>query len=214
MLPLYCLGLQKSAIYRSAGSAGEPRVSADERSALVYRMLTMPVAASRVFAYPSLYTLHDLGADQSPRPGFLPPTVPLSIEQLSVPGAALLLDDGVELVLWLSRTVSPELLAALLGVRSLDGVDPAALLPLRHQGNDYSARVLELVALLRASAPQQQRLRIVRQGSGDAGEARFHWHLIHERQSFPGGNVSYGEYLALVARESAGPPAPPPPAKQ
>jgi hypothetical protein len=220
MLPLYCLGLQKSPLYRGAGAAGEPRVSADERAALVYRMLTMPVAACRAFAYPSLYSLHDLGA-HSPRPPLeglsggvgLPPTVPLSIEHLAAPGAAFLLDNGVEMTLWFSRSVSPDLLAALLGIRSLDGVDPAALVPLRHQGNDFSERVLAIIAQLQAAAPQVQRLRIVRQGSGDVHEARFNWHLVHERQSFAGGNVSYGEYLALVTRESLAPPAAPLPAK-
>jgi len=55
MLPLYVMGLQKSGLFR-----GGDAVRSDERAALVYRALSMPVAHSRGFIYPSLFSLHDL----------------------------------------------------------------------------------------------------------------------------------------------------------
>ena len=50
--------LQKSVLFR-----GGADVKSDERSALVYRMLTMPVAASKAFIQPLLLPLHRLEPD-------------------------------------------------------------------------------------------------------------------------------------------------------
>lgn len=54
-LPLLALALQKCVLFR-----GGTDVKSDERSALVYRMLTMPVAASKWFIKPLLAPLHRL----------------------------------------------------------------------------------------------------------------------------------------------------------
>ena len=201
-LPLLVLGLQKCTLYR-----GGDVVRSDERSALVYRMLTMPVIDSRRYIYPRLYSLHDMeeaagrpeggSADAPPR---LPALLPLTAERLQ-PHAVLLLDDSVELYLWVGRAAPPPLLAALFGVQSLEGADPAAItLPVL--ANNYSARVNAIIAHLRADTTQAQRLRVVREGAGDVHEARFHWHMFEDRQNFPGGNVAYSEYLPIVLRES------------
>lgn len=52
------LTVQKSVLFR-----GGADVKSDERSALVYRMLTMPVAASKAFIQPLLLPLHRLEPD-------------------------------------------------------------------------------------------------------------------------------------------------------
>ena len=140
------------------------------------------------------------GADAAPPVG-LPATVALSAEALN-PGGAYLLDNGVEMYLWLGRAVPPQLLQALFALPSLDGVDLAGLV-LTPQGNDYSARVCAIVRSLRSPATQSQKLRVVRDGAGDAVESRFHWHLMEDRQSFPGGTASYSEYVQIVFREAS-----------
>ncbi len=43
---------------------GGTDVKSDERSALVYRMLTMPTLGSRAFIYPTLLALHRLSGDE------------------------------------------------------------------------------------------------------------------------------------------------------
>ena len=101
---------------------------------------------------------------------------------------------------------NPDVVAGLvaegaIGATSLEGVDPAAIV-LPSLPNDYSARVNAVVAALRADATQAQRLRVVREGAGDAHEVRFHWHMVEDRQNFPNGNVSYSEYVTIVLRES------------
>ena len=74
-------------------------------------------------------------------------------------------------------------------------------------GTELSARVHAIVAHLQSAAPQAQRVRVILRGRGDPAEVRFHWHLIQDRQNFVGGSAPYGDYLALVARESLAPPA-------
>lgn len=51
------MGLQKSMAFR-----GGEKIRSDERSALVYRMLSMPAVLSRIFVYPDLFSIHDLPA--------------------------------------------------------------------------------------------------------------------------------------------------------
>jgi protein transport protein SEC24 len=216
LLPLYSMALQKCTLYR-----GGELVRSDERAALVYRMLTMPTVSSRPYVYPRLMSLHDMeegagrpdparaGEELNPAgvPGLesgpavaLPGAHNLSAERLT-PGGVFLLDDGVETYVWVGRAAPAGLLQALFGVPSLDGLNPAAL-TLAEQPNDFSARVHAILRTLRAAAPAAQRVRVVREGAGDLGEARFHWHMIEDRQNFQGGTVAYGEYLAIVNKES------------
>ncbi len=214
LLPLYALALQKAGVYR-----GGDQMRSDERAALVYGMLTMPTVLSRTYIYPRLHALHDMddGAGRPPPAGgagaaeplppgeppavALPPALNLTAERLSSDGVYLL-DSGLELYLWVGRRAPAQLLSALFGAPSLDGVDTAAL-ALAPLANDYSQRVAAIVRTLRAPWYATQKLRVAREGAGDANEARFHWHLVEDKQAFAGGAVTYGEYLPIVARESA-----------
>jgi protein transport protein SEC24 len=223
LLPLFCMALAKSALHR-----GGEHVRSDERAALVYRMLTMPVREARAFIYPRLFSLHDMESEAGrPEPGAapfadpvtgelvarvaLPPTgargadggfadYPLSAASLT-PQGCFLLEDGVELFLWVGREAPAGLVNALFGVGSLAGLD-CAHLQLVDRGNDYSARVCAVVRTLRAGARTAPRLRVVAEGAGDVNEARFHWHLVEDRQAFKGGEQTYAEYSSSVWRES------------
>lgn len=213
LLPLYCLALQKSTIYR-----GGDAVRSDERSALVYTMLTMPIILSKAYIYPHLYSLHDmdehigripLHTNIPPEP--LPPgeepavTLPsalnLTFERLVTDGVYLL-DSGLEIFLWIGRRSPPQIISALFGIPSLDGIDINNL-DLNPLPNDYSQRICAIVRTLRAPWYSTQKIRIVREGSGDINEIRFQWHLVEDKQNFPGGSVSYAEYLPLVGREAS-----------
>ena len=54
-----------------------------------------------------------------------------------------------------------------------------------------------------ALARPNEAMAAAREGAGDANEARFHWHLVEDKQNFAGGSITYAEYLPIVARESA-----------
>ncbi len=219
-LPLLSLGLAKSPAFR-----GGEVVRTDERAALVYRLLTMPVVQSRKFVYPHLYPLHTLAEDEGrpipagapeggevepPHPFAgplvrLPATRPLNMASLA-PDGALLLDNGVELYLWVGRAAPDQLVEALWGEDGVpNGMDPRATLPLL--ANDFSKRVNAIVRALRADAASAQRLRIVRDGSGDANEHRFHWHIVEEKHNFSGGMVTYQEVRPHNPTKSSSPRA-------
>jgi len=223
LLPLFSMALGKSTLHR-----GGEHVRSDERAGLVYRMLTMPVREVRAFAYPRIFSLHDMepeaGRPDAAAPPFLDPLsgrleprvalppagargadgafvpYPLSASVLS-PQGCYLLEDGVELFLWMGREAPAGLVAALFGVPSLAGLD-AAHLQLADRGNDYCARVCAVVRTLRAEARAEQRLRVVAQGAGDVNEARFHWRMVEDRQAYKGGEVTYAEYCQNVWREA------------
>uniref|UniRef100_A0A7S1CB04 Protein transport protein SEC24 n=1 Tax=Bicosoecida sp. CB-2014 TaxID=1486930 RepID=A0A7S1CB04_9STRA len=216
LLPLYMMALQKSVLFR-----GGQDVGTDERSFLMYQAAGMSVARGATFVYPRLYSLHNMpdaagrphpeGAPMVGEDGStitvagearirLPGVTNLSSERLSS-DAVLLLDDGVEMLLWVGRAAPPGLLEALLGVHSLEGVDMATFVPAR-QDNEFSARVWDIMGALREGHPVQQRLLIVREGAGDFAERRFHWRLVEDRQGFAGAGVTYADYLAAASRES------------
>jgi hypothetical protein len=100
------------------------------------------------------------------------------------------------------REAPAGLVGALFGVPSLAGLD-CAHVQLVDQRNDYSARVCAIVRTLRAGARAAPRLRVVAEGSGDVAEARFHWHLVEDRQAFKGGEQTYAEYTQSVFREAS-----------
>ena len=215
LLPLYALGLQKSLAYR-----GGDAIRSDERASLVYRILTMPVCASKPFIHPRLYSLHDMGKEAGQPDASLPPvahphphagqrvampspSLPLSAASLN-PGGAYLLDAGMELFLWLGRSVPEGLLRALFGPAGPPAPADAAgcgALP-AVEGSAYSARVCALLRTLRSEAPATHRLRIVRDGAGDAAEARFLWHMVEDKQNFSGGTASYVDYVTQAHNDS------------
>lgn len=214
-LPLLTLGLQKSFAFR-----GGDMIRSDERSALVFRLLTQPTAQSRHFSYPKLYPLHNLspgvGKDAIAGVADVPPPHPCAGPRVKRPGSValtslsldptgcFLLDSTVELFLWVGKDAPKALIESLWGAGATTpppSSDPNAQ-HLPDLPNDFSARVRALVRCMRAEAPCQQRLRIVTQGSGDVNEYRFMCHLVEDPQNFQGGTIAYGDYMTLVLKES------------
>eukprot|EP00752_Nemacystus_decipiens_P003181 g2944.t1 len=137
LLPLYSMALQKNLAFR-----GGADVRTDERASVQSQLANMPVDHSRCFTYPRMFSLHDMDEDVGmPRPeGLDEDTIPtagsdgiklpevsnLSAERLS-PEGVFLLEDGVELFLWVGRAANPAVVSALFGVSSVEGVDLAQL---------------------------------------------------------------------------------------
>ena len=122
--------MQKSVLFR-----GGTEVKSDERSALIYRMLTMSVLGSKPFIYPTLLALHRIAGDEGtsqpdainsnlagPDSIVMPPSLPLTMDSLTSDGVFLLY-DGVETFVWLGRAAPPACLEALFGCSSFEGVD-------------------------------------------------------------------------------------------
>ena len=141
----------------------------------------------------------------------LPKPQNLSSEALSSSGV-FLLDNSLELLLWVGRATPPALLATLFNLppgaeaNGLDGIDPALLVPREpssDDGNDVLSRLTNLLAALRHRRGAWLKLVVVRE-SDPATEGYFFRHLVEDRASFQGGSYSYQEYMAHISRQSQG----------
>lgn len=71
-------------------------------------------------------------------------------------------------------------------------------LVLEARDNPLSRQVAAIVAALSEARPVRPRLTIVCEG--DRSEPRFRMHLVEDRANFPGGNVTYAEYMSAIMR--------------
>jgi protein transport protein SEC24 len=133
LLPLYTLATMKNIAFR-----GGTDVHPDERVQAHHNLNGMFVSDSKQYIYPRMFSIHnmtssaglptnDTGDDSEGYAGRnrieLPPVVNLSIDRLTSDGV-FLLDNGVELYLWVGRTADLNVLSSLFGVHSLDDIDP------------------------------------------------------------------------------------------
>lgn len=226
LLPLYTLAMMKNVAFR-----GGTDVHPDERMQAHYLLNNMWVDKSRDFIYPHMYSIHDMedaaghpregDADESENDRFagrdrilLPESVNLSVERLATDGI-FLLDNGIEMNLWVGRSADPILLEALFGTNSLENVDMSQI-KLNTSGDEFASRLGRIMQALREDDADpfviSPKVNIIREGDART-EARFFWYLIEDRASFQGGTYSYLEFMQFV-NSPAGPGpsgAPPPP---
>lgn len=133
LLPLYTLAMMKNVAFR-----GGTDVHPDERVQSHYYLTGMWVDDSKQFCYPRMFSIHDMDKNAghpSNQPeqknsrvagrNFiqLPEVVNLSVDRLSSNGV-FLLDNGVEMYLWVGRSADMSVVSSLFGVHSLDDIDP------------------------------------------------------------------------------------------
>lgn len=131
LLPLYTLAMMKNVAFR-----GGTDVHPDERVQSHHLLNGMWVTDSIHFIYPRMFSIHNMAAnaglpaDNGSQDGVagrnriqLPGVVNLSVDRLSSNGVYLL-DNGVEMYLWVGRTADIQVLCSLFGLQSLDDVDP------------------------------------------------------------------------------------------
>lgn len=233
LLPLYVLALMKNVAFR-----GGTDIHPDERVQAFHLLQGMGVNEAKNYIYPRLFALHEMGEDA----GFpsedeyadpdrvvgrnrilLPPASNLSIDSLSSEGVYLL-DNGVEMFLWVGRNADLNILGSLFGMHSLDDVDPNQL-SVQKTGDPFASRFGSIVSALSEEVGETEvidrRIHITREGDASA-EGRFFWFLVEDRAAFQGGTYSYEDFVNFVKNPQAsagagarGPPgpggAPPPP---
>lgn len=202
LLPLYAMSLQKSLILR-----GGSEIPLDERAFYFQLFGGMNVSESRHFIYPRLFSLHDMssevglpdelrdgegvsdGDDGDSGSGSgsstvgplhlrLPSLLNLSHERLCSEGIYLL-DNGLELLMWIGRGVNPAIIQTLFDVHSLDHVDLSTL-SIKAENSDYSSRLSAILLALQCQRPRYQQLHFIREGDGYA-EAYFSRFLVEDR---------------------------------
>ena len=129
LLPLYVLSLMKNVAFR-----GGTDVHPDERVQASMTLSNMSVTDSTTFIYPRMFSIHDMDAragmpsdtNDETTAGLnnilLPTSVNLSVERLTSNGI-FLLDNGVDMYVWVGRSSDPASTGALFGVSSLENAD-------------------------------------------------------------------------------------------
>lgn len=225
LLPLYTLAMMKNVAFR-----GGTDVHPDERVQAHHLLTNMWVSASKIYVYPRLFSLHDMSdsagypkeetvggendQDETLTAGrdqiVLPPAINLSIDGLSSDGVYLL-DNGVEMYLWVGREADMNIVGSLFGVLSFDDLDPNQI-EVATSGDPFASRFGAIVRALREDvegpAASNPRINVIREGDAHM-EARFYWFLIEDRAHFQGGTYSYSEFMQFVQNPNASSGAPP-----
>jgi protein transport protein SEC24 len=212
LLPEMAMCLQKSLMLRGGNS-----VRSDERAAAIYRLLQAPLPSIVRLARPRLMSVLDMppqagapaadAASMSPDDlagddsVVLPPRLPATTEHLRTDGV-FLVDNGMDMYLWVGSSVGAEALNALFGVTSWEGVDTVRF-TLPALESPMNGRLRAIIDALQEGLPQAAALHVVVQGMG-GWEGRFLWALAWDRTDFPGGNTSFTEYKEALAREGQG----------
>ena len=158
LLPLYSLAMMKNVAFR-----GGTDVHPDERVQAHHYINQMWVTMSKHFVYPRLFSLQDMdpdaglpaeenGDDEETEEKvagrnriLLPRVVSLSIDGLSSDGIYLL-DNGIDMFLWVGRSSDPGYVFSLFGVQSLDDMDPMQVRQFAHGYKSTTVRIhLEIV---------------------------------------------------------------------
>jgi len=220
LFPLYTLALMKNVAFR-----GGTDVHPDERSQAFFNINQMWLDKSKSFIYPPLFSLHDMqpnagyaseeNDDDAQEGSFagrdrivLPSALPLTIDSLSSDGIYLV-DNGIELYLWVGREVNANYVNALFGIHSLENVEPVLNL---ESGDEFSKRVGSIISALRDDEAVSSKITVVKEGDPHM-EARFFWFMVEDRASFQGGTFSYEDFMNFVQNPNAGPGAPAPPGR-
>lgn len=229
LLPLYVLATMKNVAFR-----GGTDVHPDERVQAHHLLTNMFVKDSKHFVYPRMFSIHDMD-DSAGEPVEdnteddenenavagrnrirLPEIVSLTIDSLSSNGV-FLLDNGVDMYLWVGRNADINVIGSLFGVISLDEMDPNQLEVLT-SGDPFASRFGEIVQALREDVDYgnyiSAKIHVVLEGDHKM-EGRFFWFLVEDRASFQGGTYSYSDFMEFVQNPNnassgrPGPAAPP-----
>jgi protein transport protein SEC24 len=182
LLPVFVLALSKSLMLRPGND-----ITADDRAFYMALFNSAGPAITTPLIYPRLYALHKIG-DEYGIPDtegriVLPTPLRLTTDGLDADGAYLV-ENGVDMFLWLGRNTSPVLINEL----------QSALIH-NHPVGGFGERVLTMYTAIRQQRCKGAELRIVR--SRDLLENKLFAMLVEDR-SASGEQNSYVDFLCTV----------------
>ncbi|XP_075466745.1 protein transport protein Sec24C isoform X3 [Ascaphus truei] len=186
LLPVYLNCVLKSDVLQSG-----QEVTIDDRAYIRQLVSSMDVADTNVFFYPRLLPFSNVDPDSEP----LPVAIRSSEERLSK-GEVYLLENGLNLFVWVGANVQQSLIQNLFGVSSFSQIDcsTSALLVL---DNPVSDKMQAIITMFRAQRPRYMKLMIVKQ---DDKLEMFFKHLLVEDKNLNGG-ASYVDFLCHMHKE-------------
>uniref|UniRef100_A0A674HNE7 SEC24 homolog C, COPII coat complex component n=1 Tax=Taeniopygia guttata TaxID=59729 RepID=A0A674HNE7_TAEGU len=186
LLPVYLNCVLKSDVLQPG-----PEVTTDDRAYVRQLVTSMDVAETNVFFYPRLLPLTKADVDSDS----LPAAIRNSEERLSK-GDIYLLENGLNIFVWVGINVQQGLIQNLFGVSSFNQISNAlSTLPVLE--NPFSKKVRSIVDMLQGQRSRYMKLIIVKQE--DKLEMLFK-HFLVEDKSLSGG-ASYVDFLCHMHKE-------------
>ncbi|NXG47899.1 SC24C protein, partial [Psilopogon haemacephalus] len=186
LLPVYLNCVLKSDVLQSG-----PEVTTDDRAYIRQLVTSMDVAETNVFFYPRLLPLTKADVDSDA----LPAAIRNSEERLSK-GDIYLLENGLNIFVWVGVNVQQGLIQNLFGVSSFSQINKA-LTALPVLENPFSKKVRSIIDMLQVQRSRYMKLIIVKQE--DKLEMLFK-HFLVEDKSLSGG-ASYVDFLCHMHKE-------------
>ncbi|XP_051968721.1 protein transport protein Sec24C-like isoform X3 [Xyrauchen texanus] len=186
LLPVYLNCILKSDILQPGAD-----VSLDDRAYLRQLVSGMDVAESHVFFYPRLLPLQKLDVESTS----LPLAVRDSEERLSR-GGVYLLENGLNLFIWVGVNAQQELLQNIFGTPAFSQIDPS-MASLPALDNPFSKRLREIIESVRTQRPRYMKLMVVKQE--DKLEMIFKHFLVEDKNI--NGGASYVDFLCHMHKE-------------
>ncbi|KAF1527373.1 Protein transport protein Sec24C, partial [Eudyptes sclateri] len=186
LLPVYLNCVLKSDVLQPG-----LEVTTDDRAYIRQLVTSMDVAETNVFFYPRLLPLTKADVDSDS----LPAAIRNSEERLSK-GDMYLLENGLNIFVWVGVNVQQGLIQNLFGVSSFSQISNASsTLPVLE--NPFSKKVRSIVDMLQVQRSRYMKLIIVKQE--DKLEMLFK-HFLVEDKSLSGG-ASYVDFLCHMHKE-------------
>ncbi|NWH60478.1 SC24C protein, partial [Geococcyx californianus] len=186
LLPVYLNCVLKSDVLQPG-----PEVTTDDRAYIRHLVTSMDVAETNVFFYPRLLPLTKADVDSDS----LPAAIRNSEERLSK-GDIYLLENGLNIFVWVGVNVQQGLIQNLFGVSSFSQIsNTLSTLPVLE--NPFSKKVRSIVNMLQMQRSRYMKLIIVKQE--DKLEMLFK-HFLVEDKSLSGG-ASYVDFLCHMHKE-------------
>ncbi|KFO71064.1 Protein transport protein Sec24C, partial [Cuculus canorus] len=186
LLPVYLNCVLKSDVLQPG-----PEVTTDDRAYIRQLVTSMDVAETNVFFYPRLLPLTKADVDSDS----LPAAIRNSEERLSK-GDIYLLENGLNIFVWVGVNVQQGLIQNLFGVSSFSQIsNTLSTLPVLE--NAFSKKVRSIVSMLQMQRSRYMKLIIVKQE--DKLEMLFK-HFLVEDKSLSGG-ASYVDFLCHMHKE-------------
>lgn len=193
-LPLYGLALCKSTPLRG----GYADVQLDERCAMGFTMMALPVKKLLKLLYPNLIRVDDYllkpFAQANEFKNILR-TLPLTTESLDSRGLYIY-DDGFRFVLWFGRMLSPDIAMSLLGP---DAAAELSKVTLSEHDTEMSRKLMEILKKLRESDRSYYQLcHLVRQGEQPREGFLLLTNLLEDQI---GGTNGYADWMLQIHRQ-------------
>nr|XP_040238850.2 protein transport protein Sec24D isoform X1 [Anopheles coluzzii]XP_040238851.2 protein transport protein Sec24D isoform X1 [Anopheles coluzzii] len=187
LLPLYVNCLLKNDAF-----SGGSDISIDDRSYVIYYVMSMDLPTSVQYFYPRLIPLHDVNVEGDA----IPAAIRCTGDKMHEDGAYIL-ENGVHMFLWLGLSLSPEFTQSVFGAQCTQQVDTDRTgLPVFD--NPLSKRIRGIVDKIQEQKRRCMRLTLVKQRDKLESVLR---HFLVEDRGTTDGSVSYVDFLCHVHKE-------------